>query len=123
MAETQVTPTPYLITLKFDPETFRKGRDPLLLLQQISELGECFPVVHQDRLPDYAEFDPQTLYLWWTLKLVTTAQPSEINELLQFFRSGNQLSVVPFEETPDETESVARAHEEQLNRAITDGLG
>ncbi len=123
VAETQVTPTPYLITLKFDPETFRKGRDPLLLLQQISELGECVPVVHQDRLPDYAEFDPQTLYLWWTLKLVTTAQPSEINELLQFFRSGNQLSVVPFEETPDETESVARAHEEQLSRAITDGLG
>ena len=51
----------------------------MLLLQQISELGECVPVVHQDRLPDYAEFDPQTLYLWWTLKLVTTAQRSEIN--------------------------------------------
>ncbi len=122
-ANTGPVPTPFLVTLKFDIEMLKKGGDPLLLLQQIAEAGECVPVVHQDHLPDYAEFDPEQLYLWWSLKLVTEKPQAEINEILRFFQSGNQLSVVPFEETPEETESVTRAHEAQLNQAINQKIG
>lgn len=113
-------PTPFLVTLKFDAQTLIKGGDPLLLLQQLFQAGECVSIAHQDRLPDLADFDPEHLYLWWSLKLVTDKSQAEINEILLFFRSGNQLSIIPFDDTPEETESVAQAHEAQITQAITD---
>ena len=107
----------YLVTLKFNPQMPEQGGDPLLLLKELAELGDCITVVHPGKLPDIAEFDASRLYVWWSIKLTTSLSQSQIEQTLLFFREGNELSVVPFDFTPKETDTVERAHQAQIAQA------
>ena len=107
----------YLVTLKFNPQMPEQGGDPLLLLKELAELGDCITVVHPGKLPDIAEFDASRLYVWWSIKLTTSLSQSQIEQTLLFFREGNELSVAPFDFTPKETDTVERAHQAQLAQA------
>ena len=115
---TVVGPTPYLVNLKFDPEMPQKGGDPLLLLDELAQLGEWIPIVHPGALPDLEDFDPQRLYVWWSGKLTTSQPVSKIEEVTMFFRNGNDLSVIPFDLTPEQTDDAERAHQTQITRAV-----
>ena len=107
----------YLVTLKFNPQMPEQGGDPLLLLKELAELGDCITVVHPGKLPDIAEFDSSRLYVWWSIKLMTSLSQSQIEQTLLFFREGNELSVAPFDFTPKETDTVERAHQAQIAQA------
>jgi len=107
----------YLVTLKFNPQMPEQGGDPLLLLKELAELGDCITVVHPGKLPDIAEFDASRLYVWWSIKLTTSLSQSQIEQTLLFFREGNKLSVAPFDFTPKETDTVERAHQAQIAQA------
>jgi len=107
----------YLVTLKFNPQMPEHGGDPLLLLKELAELGDCITVVHPGKLPDIAEFNASRLYVWWSIKLTTSLSQSQIEQTLLFFREGNELSVVPFDFTPKETDTVERAHQAQIAQA------
>ena len=107
----------YLVTLKFNPQMPEQGGDPLLLLKELAELGDCITVVHPGKLPDIAEFDASRLYVWWSIKLTTSLSQSQIEQTLLFFREGNELSVVLFDFTPRETDTVERAHQAQIAQA------
>ena len=107
----------YLVTLKFNPQMPEQGGDPLLLLKELAELGDCITVVHPGKLPDIAEFDASRLYVWWSIKLTTSLSQSQIEQTLLFFREGNELSVAPFDFTPKETDTVERAHQAQIAQA------
>ena len=107
----------YLVTLKFNPQMPEQGGDPLLLLKELAELGDCITVVHPGKLPDIAEFNASRLYVWWSIKLTTSLSQSQIEQTLLFFREGNELSVVPFDFTPKETDTVERAHQAQIAQA------
>ena len=107
----------YLVTLKFNPQMPEHGGDPLLLLKELAELGDCITVVHPGKLPDIAEFDASRLYVWWSIKLTTSLSQSKIEQTLLFFREGNELSAVPFDFTPEETDTVERAHQAQIAQA------
>ncbi len=107
----------YLVTLKFNPQMPEQGGDPLLLLKELAELGDCITVVHPGKLPDIAEFDASRLYVWWSIKLTTSLSQSKIEQTLLFFREGNELSAVPFDFTPEETDTVERAHQAQIAQA------
>ena len=107
----------YLVTLKFNPQMPEQGGDPLLLLKELAELGDCITVVHPGKLPDIAEFDASRLYVWWSIKLTTSLSQSQIEQTLLFFREGNELSVAPFDFTPRETDTVERAHQAQIAQA------
>ena len=108
----------YLVTLKFNPQMPEHGGDPLLLLKELAELGDCITVVHPGKLPDIAEFNASRLYVWWSIKLTTSLSQSQIEQTLLFFREGNELSAVPFDFTPEETDTVERAHQAQIAQAV-----
>ena len=108
----------YLVTLKFNPQMPEHGGDPLLLLKELAELGDCITVVHPGKLPDIAEFNASRLYVWWSIKLTTSLSQSQIEQTLLFFREGNELSAVPFDFTPEETDMVERAHQAQIAQAV-----
>ena len=108
----------YLVTLKFHPQMPERGGDPLLLLKELAELGDCVIVAHPGNLPNIEEFDATRLYLWWSIKLTTSLSQSEIEQTLLFFKEGNELSVVPFDATPEETDTVEQAHKAQIAQAV-----
>ena len=56
--------TVYQVVFKPGQDLFRQGMDPLLLLRDLSELGEMSEVeVDLSRLPDLSHLDPETCYL------------------------------------------------------------
>ena len=64
--------TAYLLHLKFDSEMLRKGSDPILLIKELTELGDLAMIPHLGSLPDLKNLDPEEIHLWWSAMLVTT---------------------------------------------------
>ena len=75
----------YLLHLKFDSEMLRKGSDPILLIKELTELGDLAMIPHLGSLPDLKNLDPEELHIWWSAKLVTTHPAEEIENILIFF--------------------------------------
>mgnify|MGYP001167789515 CR=1 FL=1 len=95
----------FLLTLKFDSETLRNGGDPLILLEQLSGIGEIVSIAHTGSLPGIANIDPETLYLWWSLKLVTDQTLEEIEAILMFYRNDHDIHIEPAVAPPAEPEA------------------
>ena len=107
----------YLITLKFNEDFLTQGSDPLLVLSQLKELGEISVIPHLSELPDYKVFDPEKLYLWWSIKLTTEQSITDIENVLIFFQEGNQLKIESID-TPDEEQTQVRnAHQQMIQEA------
>jgi len=97
----------YLLHLKFDSEMLRKGSDPILLIKELTELGDLAMIPHLGSLPELKNLDPEEIHLWWSAKLVTTHPAEEIENILVFFQ--DEKNEVKFEaaESPPEDPGLA----------------
>ena len=93
----------YLLHLKFDPEMLRKGSDPILLIKELTELGDLAMIPHLGSLPDLKNLDPEELHIWWSAKLVTTHPAEEIENILIFFQDDkNEVNFEAAESPPED---------------------
>jgi len=93
----------YLLHLKFDSEMLRKGSDPILLIKELTELGDLAMIPHLGSLPDLKNLDPEELHIWWSAKLVTTHPSEEIENILIFFQDDkNEVKFEPAESPPED---------------------
>ena len=93
----------YLLHLKFDSEMLRKGSDPILLIKELTELGDLAMIPHLGSLPDLKNLDPEEIHLWWSAKLVTSRPAEEIENILVFFQDDkNEVKFEPAESPPDD---------------------
>jgi two-component system chemotaxis sensor kinase CheA len=121
LEESQVSKSKvFLLHLQFDPASLQQGQEPLMLLKLLEPLGEITVIAHTSEFPSWNDFDPTKLYLWWSIKLVSDKPPEEIDQLLEFYRSGQALLLVEKVETPDEKEAeVNQAHQRMLKQIST----
>ena len=93
----------YLLHLKFDSEMLRKGSDPILLIKELTELGDLAMIPHLGSLPDLKNLDPEEIHLWWSAKLVTSRSAEEIENILVFFQDEkNEVKFEPAESPPED---------------------
>ena len=93
----------YLLHLKFDAEMLRKGSDPILLIKELTELGDLAMIPHLGSLPDLKNLDPEEIHLWWSAKLVTSRPAEEIENILVFFQDDkNEVKFEPAESPPED---------------------
>lgn len=84
----------YHIDLKFRKDLFNFGHNPLLLLLNLTELGECVEVVADtSELPGYKEMDFYKLYISWRVILKTTASIREVEDVFMFVRDENKIVI------------------------------
>jgi len=84
----------YHIDLKFRKDLFNSGHDPLLLLLNLTELGECVEVVADtSELPGYKEMDFYELYISWRVILKTTASVQEVEDVFMFVMDENKIVI------------------------------
>lgn len=84
----------YHIDLKFRKDLFNSGHDPLLILLNLTELGECVEVAADtSKLPGYKEMDFYKLYLSWRIILKTTASIREVEDVFMFVRDENKIVI------------------------------
>ncbi len=64
------------------PEIFTTGANPVLLLKELCETGECEITVHTEKVPGVETISPELSYLYWDIIIKT---PEDINTLKDVF--------------------------------------
>ncbi|MEI8396129.1 MAG: Hpt domain-containing protein, partial [Rhodospirillaceae bacterium] len=79
------------------------GGNPLLLLEELRDLGLCTVTPLVDRVPPLEEMDPSGCYLGWDIMLTTEKARSAIDDVFIFVAGEGELSIVeiPLEEAED----------------------
>lgn len=91
---TGATESFYLIDLAFKKDIFYSGRDPLLILLGLSELGELVRVTPDlSRLPPYEAMSLYDLYISWQVILKTTRSYEEVDDVFLFVKHDNDIHI------------------------------
>ncbi|MGE5477934.1 MAG: chemotaxis protein CheA, partial [Bacteroidales bacterium] len=85
------------ITIRLPADSLNTGTNPLLLLDELRELGTCTVIAHTEAVPPLDQLDPGRLYLWWEVVLTTASPRATIEDVFIFVRDEMELTL---EEVP-----------------------
>lgn len=76
----------YQVVLKFDPELFFTGQDPLLIIDDFLKAGDVIEFVcHAEELPPLDEIEPERIYTWFEIYLgAPSGVLSELEDFVEF---------------------------------------
>jgi len=93
----------YLLNLKFSIEMFRNGSDPLLLINDLNEIGDLTLFPHLNCVPELKSLEPEKLHLWWSGKLVTGKSTEELENILVFYQGDDSdINFEPVDVPPED---------------------
>ena len=95
----------FLIELRFPEELLQEGGDPLLLLKDLHELGECIVTAHVHSIPQLEILDPSKLYLHWSVLLNTEKSEEDLENVLMFFLEEEGVTIRKIQGPPTETKA------------------
>ncbi len=95
----------FLIELRFPEELLQEGGDPLLLLNDLHELGECIVTAHVHSIPQLEILDPSKLYLHWSVLLNTEKSEEDLENVLMFFLEEEGVTIRRIQGPPKETKA------------------
>ncbi len=103
------------IAFSFGRDSLRNGVNPLVLLDDLRELGPCEISTDLSRIPPLEELDPEVCHLAWTVVLRAPASLSAIEDVFMFTRDEMELSIAPLDETlPDPVPQAPLASEAEV---------
>ncbi|WP_417695137.1 chemotaxis protein CheA [Pseudomonas sp.] len=83
------------IALRFGPEVFRNGMDPLSFLRYLQTLGEIIHITTlTDAMPSAENWDAESCYLGFDIEFSSAAGHGAINEVFDFVREDCQIQIV-----------------------------
>ena len=77
------------------------GTNPLLLLDELRELGACTVVARSAALPPLQELEAESCYLSWDVVLTTDRPRSAIEDVFIFVDDGSNVTIEPIQESDD----------------------
>lgn len=84
------------ISLRFGENTFRNGFDPLSVIGYLRTLGEIVALmVIEDYLPGLNQFDPESCYLGFEVRLNSEASKADIESAFEFIREDCAIRILP----------------------------
>ena len=85
----------YRIRFKLPPYALATGANPLLLLRELRELGDCTVIANFEDVPALEEIDPCGSYLGWDCLLSTAHPRSAIDDVFLFVADDSNLTIEP----------------------------
>ena len=79
------------------PDLLRCGANPLLLVRELSSLGDLSIGVCTGAIPPLDELEPERCYISWEMVLSTGAGPEAIRDVFIFVEDACELSIAPDE--------------------------
>lgn len=87
------------IALRFGPEVFRNGMDPLSFLRYLQTLGEIIHITTlTDAMPSAETWDAESCYLGFDIEFSSAAGHGAINEVFDFVREDCQIQIVAIDD-------------------------
>jgi len=87
--------TPKIYSIKFNPDEniFLTGTKPILLLKELSEMGELACICHNEEIPDFDFINPEVCYVSWDIYLTSTKSIDEIKDVFIFLDSKSIVEI------------------------------
>jgi len=96
------------------PDMLRDGTNPLLLLDELRQLGGLSVRASMAAVPRLGELDPERCYMAWDMVLTTAAGADAIRDVFIFVEDGCELAIEPAPISAAEV--TARALDEQRSQ-------
>jgi len=98
----------YRIRFKPAPDSFEQGSDPVVILNEIRELGPCQIIAHTEDVPCLEDYRATRCYTYWDIILTTRLGRNAIEDAFIFVRDSSETRIdVIDEEGSAEFDSVA----------------
>jgi len=81
------------LTFYLPPESMANGTNPLMLLDELRELGECTITARTDRLPPLAELNPVECHVGWDVELFGDISRDDIDDVFLFVMDDMELVI------------------------------
>ncbi|MCP3890390.1 MAG: chemotaxis protein CheA [Desulfobulbaceae bacterium] len=81
--------------IRFMPpeDVFATGTDPIFLLEDLKELGDCDIVAISDAIPRLSELDPERFHIGWDILLTTDKGKDAIEDVFIFVGDDSELQI------------------------------
>ncbi|MGC8494787.1 MAG: chemotaxis protein CheW [Syntrophobacteraceae bacterium] len=83
----------FRISFRPEREIFSRGTNPLLLLNELREMGECTVIAHTENIPDLEDLDPEECHLSWDVILTTHHSEDAIKDVFIFVEDECELQI------------------------------
>ena len=95
------------VRFRLAPEAMTNGTNPLILLDELRDLGACNIVPDFSEVPPLDELDPAQCLVAWDMDLPPTASRGEIEDVFIFVLDDTELVIEPRNEVPQSADLVA----------------
>lgn len=85
------------VRFSLPPNSMANGTNPLGLLDELRELGECHIVADAAKVPSLEDLNPTDIHLSWDVTLVTDAEREAIEEVFIFVMDEMELDITRVE--------------------------
>jgi two-component system chemotaxis sensor kinase CheA len=84
----------FKITAEFKEDIFSNGIDPLMVMEDLSNLGEVMiSNIDQKRIPDFYKMDPEKCFMSWEIILKTTYDEMKLRDVFIFVMDDNDIEI------------------------------
>jgi two-component system, chemotaxis family, sensor kinase CheA len=83
----------YRIFFRPHPDIFGKGINPILLLNDLTTLGDCKILAHLDAIPVLEDLNPEECHTYWDVILTTRADINAIRDVFIFVEDECELKI------------------------------
>ncbi len=94
----------YRIRFKPEEDIFTSGTNPLLLLAELKEMGDCSIVAKSEGIPELAGYGAEKCYVSWDIILTTDKDENLIHDVFVFVADQSEISIKPVYEHFDSGE-------------------
>lgn len=109
----------YRIRFVPDKDFFQNGSNPLALLRELRELGDCTCIPYTQNIPDLSDIQPESSYFYWDIILTSSAEIHRIEEVFLFVREHCELKIDSIDElSMDDLEPSKRLGQILLERGV-----
>ncbi|RJF79525.1 chemotaxis protein CheA [Azospirillum cavernae] len=95
LADEAERPTTWRVRFRLAPDAVERGTNPLLLLDELSGLGDATITALTDAVPPIEELDPNRCCLAWDVTLTTTQPLAMIQDVFIFVMDDADLTIEP----------------------------
>lgn len=113
------------VSFRFAPEVLANGTNPLILLDELRDLGATNLSVDLSQVPPLDELDPTQCHLGWTLALPASVTREEIEDVFIFVLDDMELAIEAVSEqaaAPDHPEELTARAEAAAASPASDAI-